>query len=859
MPRSCTRLCPTVTRPPGVSNGWIVDPRTRWVQNWIRLLVVCLLYSTVMIPFQVGFDIEATGALLGIDTAVDVFFWLDIVLNFRLGFLSADIPFATIDDRRLIMTWKPIALRYLRGWFWVDFAAVFPITAIVTALATSSESTPSSRLARLLRLTRLPRLLRLFKFMRVTSFLSFDPNVYRLVRLIFSLFIVVHLVACSLHLTHLLEEIAATPPDITAIGADAQQYTTTWVTNAIDVGQMQDTLGDRYVTSLYWSIMTMSTVGYGDVQMQTAAERLFACFAMLLGAVSFAYMLGNVQYLMSHLDTRAAMMRTRADAITAFMRHRNITPELSLRVSNFFWFLWSRQAVFDEATILGELPAHLRREVALEMHSAIISRVPFFVGASDSFVAEVVTRMKPVQAAEGDLLVRAGEVATEMFILETGCVEILVGDARSPASSPTGRRSSSDTSRSFKNSPSSPTTSTRASRAAAFGAAMDSAYEHVVTTIGPGQFFGEIALLTRERRTASCRAATFCELWTLLRSDVDAVLKDYPEVAERMQAMAQERLSATMQEAQQARRNSMRAQRQLARRASQPGAGEDGPDPRKGTCTGANANIEQEGSGDESVSSSNAGTTADDSAALEQMEQLVVMQRAMDNIAERQDEAAEDRRRSLNRQSTCGCNTMDLSEQSANQLEDAGDPPPAQPRVEALASSGGRRPSILLRAAQCAASASRSVLAVSAAPTEGLSAWEAGQRARSVSPAARPETNPTSASTVDPTNPWTTSNAVLEEPASGELGLAPRDAPLLADLPSKLPVIGGKCDLFRARRFSSPSSLPSHRRPLSTGIASTEIALEAMEPSKLVQLDALLTELAPMVRSAMASQLQSRT
>ena len=43
--------------------------------------------------------------------------------------------------------------------------------------------------------------------------------------------------------------------------------------------------------------------------------------------------------------------------------------------------------------------------------------------------------MKPVQAAEGDLRVRAGEVATEMFILETGCVEILVGDARSPASS----------------------------------------------------------------------------------------------------------------------------------------------------------------------------------------------------------------------------------------------------------------------------------------------------------------------------------------------------------------------------------------------------------------------------------------
>ena len=41
--------------------------------------------------------------------------------------------------------------------------------------------------------------------------------------------------------------------------------------------------------------MTMTTVGYGDVVILSTAERLYACFAMLLGAITFAYMLGNVQ------------------------------------------------------------------------------------------------------------------------------------------------------------------------------------------------------------------------------------------------------------------------------------------------------------------------------------------------------------------------------------------------------------------------------------------------------------------------------------------------------------------------------------------------------------------------------------
>ena len=57
----------------------------------------------------------------------------------------------------------------------------------------------------------------------------------------------------------------------------------------------------------------------------------------------------------------------------------------------------------------------------------------------------------------------------------------------------------------------------------------------VVHTVRAGDFFGEIALLTRERRTASCRAATFCELWTLSRADLDLVLADYPELAARLQ------------------------------------------------------------------------------------------------------------------------------------------------------------------------------------------------------------------------------------------------------------------------------------------------------------------------------------
>lgn len=93
----------------------------------------------------------------------------------------------------------------------------------------------------------------------------------------------------------------------------------------------------------------------------------------------------------------------------------------------------------------------------------------------------------------------------------------------------------------------------------------------VVHTVNPGEFFGEIALLTRERRTASCRAAAFCELWSLTRKDLQHVLEDYPEQVGQLQQHAQERLVRSMTE------NARKTKDATARRERQ-----DSPDASSG-------------------------------------------------------------------------------------------------------------------------------------------------------------------------------------------------------------------------------------------------------------------------------------
>ncbi|KAG5184649.1 hypothetical protein JKP88DRAFT_198666 [Tribonema minus] len=59
---------------------------------------------------------------------------------------------------------------------------------------------------------------------------------------------------------------------------------------ANDIGQDSDFL--QWVYGIYWAAMTVSTIGYGDVELVTFAERGYAIACMLVGASLYAYHIG---------------------------------------------------------------------------------------------------------------------------------------------------------------------------------------------------------------------------------------------------------------------------------------------------------------------------------------------------------------------------------------------------------------------------------------------------------------------------------------------------------------------------------------------------------------------------------------
>ena len=263
-----------------------LDPESNGKQCWDLFCMLLLLYCSFSVPYGIAFTDNTSGgpmtAIDGFALAIDVIFMIDIAISFVT---AVDIEGYYVRDLRTI------AGNYARTWFAADFAGSFPFDNVITLAFESQGSVSATTFIRILRFIRMLKIIRAVRFVSRLNKLKNRDGLEVLAPIIgisTSIFILVftaHLLGCFF--TMLL-----------ASETDDVNWLTHYNPELSDAGDQT-----RYVVALYWAMISVTTMGYGDVIPVTHTERIFGLVVALVGAVVFSFCMGNVASLISQVPS----------------------------------------------------------------------------------------------------------------------------------------------------------------------------------------------------------------------------------------------------------------------------------------------------------------------------------------------------------------------------------------------------------------------------------------------------------------------------------------------------------------------------------------------------------------------------
>ncbi len=185
--------------------------------------------------------------------------------------------------------------------------------------------------------------------------------------------------------------------------------------------------------ALWWSIVTIGTIGYGDVVPVTAFGKLIATATIFVGLILMALPIGII-----------------ANAFSEQIHRRD------------FIVTWG-----------------------------MIARVPLFAELDAAEIADIMKLLRAQLVEEGEVIVREGDHAHSMYFIAAGSVEVHLDNKK--------------------------------------------------MRLDTGQFFGEVAVLKKERRSGTAVALTRTNLLALAAQDLHALMKRDKRIAERIKDVVEKR------------------------------------------------------------------------------------------------------------------------------------------------------------------------------------------------------------------------------------------------------------------------------------------------------------------------------
>ncbi|XP_064169936.1 potassium voltage-gated channel subfamily H member 1-like isoform X2 [Anguilla rostrata] len=441
--------------------------KTTW--DWVILILT--FYTAIMVPYNVSFKTKQNNVTwLVVDSIVDVIFLVDIVLNFHTTFVGP--AGEVISDPKLIR------MNYVKTWFVIDLLSCLPydvINAFENVDEGISSLFSSLKVVRLLRLGRVAR--------KLDHYLEYGAAVLVLLVCVFGL--AAHWLAC---IWYSIGDYEVIDEDNNTVRMDSWLYLLGETTGSPyrfnlsgsekwEGGPSKDSV---YITSLYFTMTSLTSIGFGNIAPTSNGEKIFAVAMMMIGSLLYATIFGNVTTIFQQMYANTNRYHEMLNSVRDFLKLYQVPNGLSERVMDYIVSTWSMTRGIDTEKVLQICPKDMRADICVHLNRKVFKEHPAFRLASDGCLRALAMEFQTVHSAPGDLIFHAGESVDSLCFVVSGSLEVIQDD-------------------------------------------------EVVAILGKGDVFGDVFWkeVTLAQACANVRALTYCDLHIIKRDALQKVLEFY--------------------------------------------------------------------------------------------------------------------------------------------------------------------------------------------------------------------------------------------------------------------------------------------------------------------------------------------
>ena len=408
------------------TNGIYISPSSAFIKIFDYIVFICSMFYLIFVPYlfsknMILSDNYKFSRLLLI--IIDFIYILDVIFNFFR-------PYQTFDEN-LIKKKTFIFLHYVKTWFFLDFIQCFPFFTLFKYLEGRDNGKLSSldyeynRINPILYLLLLFKIIKVYKMVSENSTISIIEDFFSTSEVVDNYGSFVISIFFSVCFINLCSCIFIFLGDNTYPG---------WI---MRINIHDETYLNKYITSVYFILVTITTVGYGDISGNTYPEIVYQMFLLIIGTIAYSFVVSYISNYIVKINQKSMTFEKNVGILEEIRLNNpylkdSLYKEVLKNLHN--EQLYEKK---DKTLLYDCLPYSLKNKLIMEIYKPFISNFIFFKDIENSdFIVKVVTSLKPLLSFKGELLVQEGDYIKEIFFVNKGSLGLYINiDTESPENS----------------------------------------------------------------------------------------------------------------------------------------------------------------------------------------------------------------------------------------------------------------------------------------------------------------------------------------------------------------------------------------------------------------------------------------